>query len=175
MVGGSVLYTDLALVTPRKVRLYSLLGSVSVSTCLLRLCCTTSIYPAGGVEEGRKAHQYSSFSCITMPRSWACRCEASSVFFRLNVTRGRLKSITVKVSNPKRAFLWTIEKMCVTHASEPSAGWVRIRYTCREWLFLTSLHISPWMPTLSMGTFLCSSMVHRPSSPFRSLAKVDEP
>jgi hypothetical protein len=35
-----------------------------------------------------------------------------------------------------------------------------MRYRCREWRFLTSLHISPWMvTTLSMGTFLCSSMV----------------
>ena len=52
-------------------------------------------------------------------------------FFTETLRVGRT-SITVKVSNPKRTFLWTSEKICVTHASEPSTGWVRIRYTCLE-------------------------------------------
>src|SRR5215469_3400649 len=124
-------------------------------TGLLRLCCVASLYPSGGVGAGRNAHQSSSFSCVTTPRILACRCVASSLFLRLNVTRGRLKSIAVKVSKPKRAFFSIIEKRCVSQASEPLSGWVRIRYTCREWLFRTSLQRSPWMPTLSMRTFLC--------------------
>src|SRR5215475_4066424 len=120
-----------------------------LSPGLLRLCCAASLYLPGGVGAGRNTHQSSSFSCVTIPRIWACRCVASSFWLRLNVARGRLKSIAVKVSKPKRAFFTTIEKRCVTQSSEPRSGWVRIRYTCREWLFLTSLHISPWMPTLS--------------------------
>jgi hypothetical protein len=84
-------------------------------------------FRSGGVGAGRNAHHSSSFSCVTIPRIWACRCIASSFVLRLNTTRGRLKSITVKVSNPNRAFLWTSEKICVTHASEPRAGWVRIK------------------------------------------------
>ena len=125
--GGSVLRTGIACVTPLKVRLYSLRGRVSVPPCLLRLCCAASVHPSGGVGAGRKAHQFSSFSCVTIPRIWACSCQASSFVLRLNAARGRLKSITVKVSKPKRAFLWTSEKICVTHVSEPSAGWVRIK------------------------------------------------
>jgi len=62
--GGSVLHTGIACVTPRKVRRESLLGSVSG---LLRLCCAASVYPSGGVGAGRKAHQSSSFSCVTIP------------------------------------------------------------------------------------------------------------
>jgi hypothetical protein len=74
---------------------------------------------------------------------------------------GTIKIHCLKVSNPRRVFLWTSAKRYVTHASEPSTGWVRIRYTCREWIFLTSLHRSPWIvPTLSTGFFLCSSRVH---------------
>jgi hypothetical protein len=102
--GGSVLRTGIARVTPLKVRLYSLRGRVSVPPCLLRLCCAASVHPSGGVGAGRKAHQSSSFSCVTIPRSCACKCVASSFYLRLNVTRGRLQSITVKVSKPKRAF-----------------------------------------------------------------------
>ncbi len=159
--GGSVLRTGIACVTPLKVRLYSLRGRVSVPPCLLRLCCAASVHPSGGVGAGRTAHQSSSFSCITIPRIYVCSCKASSFVLRMNAARGRLTSITVKVSNLNRAFLWTSEKRCVTHASESRAGWVSIRYTCREWLCLTSLHTSPWMlPIFSMGTFLCSSLVH---------------
>src|SRR5262249_2024898 len=89
----SIYHSGMLRVTPRKVRLYSLLGRVSVSQGLLRLYCVTSLYPSGGVGAGRKAHQSSSLSCVTIPRIWACRCIASSLFLRLNTARGRLKSI----------------------------------------------------------------------------------
>src|SRR6266581_1145389 len=119
--GCSVLRTGIARVTPRKIQSYSLRGSVSVPPGWLRLCCAASVHPSGGVGEGRKAHQSSSFSCVTMDRICTCSGTASSFVLRLNAARGRLKSITVKVSKPKRAFLWTSEKICVTHVSEPSA------------------------------------------------------
>ena len=86
----NVLHTGMSRVTPRQVRLYSLRGRLSVSPGLLRLCCAASVYLSGDVGAGRNAHHCSSFSCITMPHSWACRCVASSCFVRLNVTRGRL-------------------------------------------------------------------------------------
>src|SRR5215510_9264942 len=57
---------------------------MSVSTCWLRPCFTASVYPSGGGGAGRNAHHSSSFSCVTMPRSWACRCVASALFLLLN-------------------------------------------------------------------------------------------
>jgi hypothetical protein len=108
---GSVLPTGMSRVTSRTSQRQSLLGNMSVSPGLLPLCCTALLHPSGGVGAGRKAHHSSSFSCVTMDRIWACRCVASFCVLRLNVTRGRLKSITVKVSNPNRAFLRTSEKI----------------------------------------------------------------
>ena len=91
--GGSVLRTGMARVTPLKVRLYSLRGRVSVPPCLLCLCCAASVHPSGGVGAGRKAHQSSSFSCVTIPRSCVCSCKASSCVLRMNAARGRLSSV----------------------------------------------------------------------------------
>jgi hypothetical protein len=64
----------------------SLIGSWECvcPTGLLRLCCAASVYPSGGVEAGRKAHQSSSFSCVTIDRIWACSCQTSSFVLRLN-------------------------------------------------------------------------------------------